>query len=59
MGALIGRRSRHEQGCIEAQWTREEETEDSKFKAIKCPKCGIMNGPESKACPHCGIPLDI
>jgi hypothetical protein len=37
----------------------EEDTEDSKFKAIKCPRCGIQNSPESKACPHCGIPLDI
>lgn len=33
--------------------------EASKFKATKCPRCGIMNSPESKACPHCGIPLDI
>jgi integrase/recombinase XerD len=37
----------------------EEDTEESKFKATKCPRCGIMNSPESKACPHCGIPLDI
>ncbi len=37
----------------------EEENEESKFKATKCPRCGIMNSPESKACPHCGIPLDI
>jgi site-specific recombinase XerD len=37
----------------------EDDTEDSKFKAIKCPRCGITNSPESKACPHCGIPLDI
>ena len=37
----------------------EEDTESSKFKAIKCPRCGIQNSPESKACPHCGIPLDI
>lgn len=37
----------------------EEDTEDSKFKAITCPRCGIQNSPESKACPHCGIPLDL
>jgi len=37
----------------------EDDTEDGKFKAIKCPRCGIQNSPESKACPHCGIPLDI
>jgi len=37
----------------------EEESEDSKFKAVTCPRCGIMNSPESKACPHCGIPLDL
>lgn len=38
---------------------REEEKEENKFKPIKCPRCGIINSPESKACPHCGIPLDI
>ena len=37
----------------------EDDTEDGKFKAIKCPRCGIQNSSESKACPHCGIPLDI
>ena len=37
----------------------EEDTEDSKFKAITCPRCGIQNSPESRACPHCGIPLDL
>ena len=37
----------------------EEVTEDSNFKAIKCPRCGITNSPESKICPHCGIPLDM
>jgi len=26
----------------------EEVTEDSNFKAIKCPRCGITNSPESK-----------
>ena len=37
----------------------EEETEESKFKVVTCPRCGIQNSPESKACPHCGIPLDL
>jgi integrase/recombinase XerD len=37
----------------------ENDSEDSKFKAVKCPRCEIMNSLESKACPHCGIPLDI
>jgi len=37
----------------------EEVTEDNNFKAIKCPRCGITNSPESKICPHCGIPLDM
>jgi integrase/recombinase XerD len=37
----------------------QEEKQESQFKATKCPRCGIMNSPESKACPHCGIPLDI
>jgi hypothetical protein len=37
----------------------EEKDEESKFKVITCPRCGIQNSPESKACPHCGIPLDL
>jgi integrase len=38
---------------------KREEQKQEEFKPIKCPRCGIFDSPGSKACPHCGIPLDI
>ncbi|MCJ7572188.1 MAG: tyrosine-type recombinase/integrase, partial [Candidatus Thermoplasmatota archaeon] len=37
----------------------EEEPEASKFKAITCPRCGIINSPDSKFCSHCSMGLDL
>ncbi|MFE3845443.1 tyrosine-type recombinase/integrase [Thermoplasmatota archaeon] len=36
-----------------------EETEEDKFKVIKCPRCGIKNDPGSKFCSSCSLGLDL
>ena len=37
----------------------EEEPEMSQFKPITCPRCGIVNSPDSKFCSHCSMGLDL
>jgi len=37
----------------------EEESEESKFKPITCPRCGIVNSPDAKFCSHCSLGLDL
>jgi len=36
-----------------------EEDEESKFKSIKCPRCGIENDPAAKFCSQCSLGLDL
>ena len=36
----------------------EEEKKESKFRPIKCPRCGIQNDPSAKYCSGCSHGLD-
>jgi integrase len=37
----------------------DDEKEVDKFKPIECPRCGIINSPESKFCSGCSLALDL
>jgi hypothetical protein len=37
----------------------EEETPQSKFKPIDCPRCNTKNSPDSKFCSSCSLGLDL
>jgi integrase len=50
---------RDTEGTILAMYgIKDEEKEESKFKPIVCPRCGITNDPASKFCSGCSLGLD-
>lgn len=47
-----------DRAILELHGLVDEEKKESKFKAIKCPRCGIKNDPAAKFCSACSLGLD-
>jgi len=47
-----------DRAILEMHGIIEEEKKESKFKPIKCPRCGIQNDPAAKFCSGCSHGLD-
>jgi site-specific recombinase XerD len=47
-----------DRAILEMHGLAEEETEESKFKPIICPRCNIKNDASAKVCMHCSLGLD-
>lgn len=47
-----------DRAILELHGLVDEEKKESKFKAIKCPRCGIKNDPAAKFCSGCSLGLD-